>query len=62
MQCQEINLSSCQASQIINHTNDNGRHTHSVYTNNYTHTLESCVRFGVLQSEFSSLVCRIVLV
>lgn len=57
MRCQEINLSSCQASQIINHTNDNGD-THSVYTNNHTHTLESCVRFGVLQGEFSLLVCR----
>lgn len=36
--CQEINLSSCQASQIINHTNVNGD-THTVYTQTITHTL-----------------------
>lgn len=37
VQCQEINLSSCQASQIINHTNDNGD-TQCIHTNTHTHT------------------------
>lgn len=46
---QEINLSSCQASWIINHTNDNGD-TQCVHNRAHTQTLECCVRFGARES------------